>query len=206
MRRLPLPFAFLLPCVGLIVSITILAVPTTLFYFSLQQLAHGGSVAYLHLGQFGAQIRSEHFLSFAFMSTALRFGHIVDALNIPGVLGEGLMSAIKSRPHNFVPSGMTLESWRAISLPVFCLPAWWLVGRGLDALTGRRRAHWALCLIGTLLGLGFSVLALGLRFGVEAADRMDETWPFWGMGLWVVLFGLLPVAWWRQWRASPRIP
>lgn len=200
MRRLPAPFAFLVPCLGLIVSLTILAAPATLLYFSLQQMARGGSNAYLHAGNFSMTIPRERFVMFAITSAAVRFGHIVDALNIPGTLGEALFSMTRAWPHSLVPAGMTLDAWRALSLPVFCLPAWWLVGRGVDSLNMRGTLHWALCLVGTLLCVGCCVLAIGLRFGTDAADRMDETWPLWGMAVWVVLFSVLPFAWWRQWR------
>jgi len=176
-----------------------LAVPATLFYFSLQQIAHGGSAAYLHAAEFSMQLPRERFLSFALTSAASRFGHTIDALNVPGTVGDALLN---NWQHISVLRRMTLDSRRALTFPMFCLPAWWLVGRGLDRLTARWSAHGALYLTGTALCIGCCVLAIGLRFETDAADRMDETWPIWGLTLWAVLFGVLPFAWWRQREAS----
>jgi len=94
-----------------------------------------------------------------------------------------------------------LDTWRAIAFPFFCLPAWWLVGLGVDVLLKQRRLHWFTFLTGTLLFILFGVLFFGLRFVLTDSERGEITYPLWGIGLWAVLFAILPIAWFRQWRS-----
>ena len=85
-------------------------------------------------------------------------------------------------------------------MPFFCLPAWFFVGCGIDALLGWRRLHWAALATGTLLCVLFLVLFLGLRFGISTEERGEVVFPLWGMSLWALLFASIPAAWIRQWR------
>jgi len=87
---------------------------------------------------------------------------IVTAVNVPGMAGEILVSLPTSWPSSWHPESVSSDSWRALSLPFFCLPAWWFAGCGVDALLCHRRLHWASAAFGLILSLAFLVLAVGL--------------------------------------------
>jgi hypothetical protein len=125
---------------------------------------------------------------------AFRFSHFFTALNLPGMFAELLVSLPTSWPAMWHPAAILGDSWRSLSMPFYCLPAWWLVGRGLDSLFARRRMHWALGLTGSLLCVLFLVVFCGLRFGISGPDQ-PESWIFWGLGFWTIGFAVLPVAW-----------
>lgn len=116
MRRLPAPFAFLVPCLGLIVSLTILAAFATLLYFSLQQMARGGSNAYLHAGNFSMTIPRERFVMFAITSAAVRFGHIVDRPEYSGHAWRGFIfddKGLATQPRSGGHDARCLESFKS---------------------------------------------------------------------------------------------
>jgi len=138
----------------------------------------------------------------AFEGPAMRASHAITVLNMPGMIVEILIS-MRNSPSIWHPANLCFEVWRSITLPFFCLPAWWFVGRGFDSLWHRQKLRWVTTSIGTLLFVSFVVLFCGLRFAVPAADRVGASWPLWGMALWALLFGVFPIAW-LVCRRSPR--
>jgi hypothetical protein len=191
----------LLPLIDLVVWVVLLAVPATLVFLNLERTAQGSGVANIHTEMFSASIPRKQFLSFALESATINSAHTVAAANMPGFAGELLISLPTSWPASWHPAGMMLDTWRAIAFPFFCLPAWWLVGLGVDVLLKQRRLHWFTFLTGTLLFILFGVLFFGLRFALTDSERGEITYPLWGIGLWAVLFAILPIAWFRQWRS-----
>jgi hypothetical protein len=194
-------FSVLLPLIELVISVVVLAVPATLVFLNHERVTQGSAVANIQAEMFSASIPRKQFLSFALQSAAIKSSHTVAAANMPGFFGEILISLPTSWPASWHPTGMMVDTWRAITFPFFCLPAWWLVGLGWNVLLKWRRLHRATFLTGTLLFILFGVLFLGLRFALTASERGETTYPLWGIGLWAVLFAILPIAWFRQWRS-----
>jgi hypothetical protein len=199
MKTSRIRFSFLLPVLELTVWVVLILVPATLLF--LQYRSEPG----LHrIGIIDVTIPRDHLLPFAAESAAIRYLEFFCALDFPGMIGEVLVSLPTSWPASWHPAGISLQSWRPLSLPFYSLPAWWLVGRGLDALISRRRMHWLLGVSGSLLCLLCIVVLCGLWFGVPDRDD-DGAWIFWGLGLWGMGFGVLPVAWLRQRRLESEI-
>ena len=194
-------FSVLLPLIDLVIWVVLLAVPATLVFLNLERVAQGSGVANIQAEMFSASIPRKQFLSFALQSAAIKSSSTVAAANMPGFFGELLISLPTSWPASWHPAGMMLDTWRAITFPFFCLPAWWLVGLGVDVLLKWRRLHWVTFLTGTLLFILFGVLFFGLRFALTDSERGGLVYPLWGMGLWAGLFAVLPIAWFRQWRS-----
>jgi hypothetical protein len=193
-------FSILLPLFELAIWIALIAVPTTLIFLNLRQTAHGSPTAHVGMGTFDAEIPKRHFLWFAFWSATTSRAHVITAINIPGTIPEFLLSLPTSWPHSWHPVGWTVDSWRAVMFPFFCLPAWWFAGLGTDSLLGWRRLHWGTLLSGSIFFLLFVTLFLGFRFGLSASERAegDSGWLLWGVGLWALLFATFPCAWLRQ--------
>jgi hypothetical protein len=202
MRASHTSFSILLPLLELAVWIVLVAVPATLVFLNLNQMAHGSPTAHIGSGQFAMQIPRQHFLWFAFWAATTHSAHAITAINVPGTIPEVLLSLPTSWPTSWRPAGLTLDSWRAVIFPFFCLPAWWFAGLGLDSLLGRRQLHWATFLLGTIFSLLFITLFLGFRFGMSASERIGINWVLWGLGLWALLFATFPCAWLRQRRPS----
>jgi hypothetical protein len=200
MKRWPIPFAIILPLAELFVAALILAVPAALVYLKLVNLAHGKGVAHLGSGQSRETIPQTDFLSFATLVASTETSHTLTALNMPGMFGEVLVSLPTTWPESWHPAEISLESWRSIIMPAFCLPAWLLVGCGVDALLGWRKLHWGLLLTGTLLCALFLVLLTGLGIMYLTSDHDDSTFVVGGFSLWALLFATVPAAWIRQGR------
>jgi hypothetical protein len=196
-------FSVLLPLLELALWVVLIAVPATMVFLNLSQMAHGSPTAHIGSGQFGMQIPREHFLWFAFWSAATRGAHAIAAINIPGIIVEILISLPTSWPHLWHPNGWMMDTWRTVTFPFFCLPAWWFAGLGIDSLLGRRRLYGATFLFGTIFFVVFIVATLGLHFGISDAERTesDMNWVFWGLGLWSLLFAVFPCAWLRHRRS-----
>jgi hypothetical protein len=135
-------------------------------------------------------------LEWAILFGTRRYSHLVTALNAPGVVVELLASLPTSWPDSWHPARLMLESWRAISMPFFCMPFWWFFGRGVDAALGRRRLHWTSLLAGTLLCGFFLFLLVGLGIAAREWERGEIVdWALCGMALWTIVFGVFPFTW-----------
>lgn len=201
-KRTHLTFSFLLPLIALSAWLLIIAVPATISYLRLLQMAHGVTVVHVQSGPFSATVSKNEFLWFSVQGIGIQRSDLISAMNMPGFLAEVLISLAISWPASWHLIGWDIKTWRALVMPFFCLPAWFFVGRGFDALLGWRRLHWLTLLFGTLLCVLFLVLFLGLRFGISSEERSEMVFPLWGMSLWAVLFASLPAAWIRQ-RRTP---
>jgi hypothetical protein len=194
-------FSILLPLLNLTIWVVLVIVPTTLAYISLLQMAHSSSTAEMRSGEISASIPRERFASFALSVGTIRQSHLITAINMPGMVSDLLVS-IPIWHINRLRTKMTMESWRALTFPLFCLPAWWFVGKGVDALVGTIRLHWITLLLGCLFCALLIFLGVGLGLTADADDRADTWWILSGMGLWAVLFAVFPFAWLRQKRSS----
>jgi hypothetical protein len=190
-------FAILLPLLALAVWYFLVPAQIGFTWLRLHELSRQSSDGNANLPNL--VIPRSSILSFAIMSVGWREGDTITALNLPGDIVYWIASLPFTGSVPWHPSAVPPESWRSFCLPFFCLPAWWFVGRGLDALLGwRHPRRWTL-LIGTLLSAGFLVLLLGLTFAVPTADLRGGTWILWGFALWTLAFGVFPAAWIHVW-------
>lgn len=61
-------------------------------------------------------------------------------LNFPGLFIESVIMKVRGTPWAWNPfSYPDLFLWRGTMAPLWCLPFWWLVGRGADAVTNRKQ-------------------------------------------------------------------
>ena len=115
-------------------------------------------------------------------------------LNLPGTLIGAPISvpAISYIRHHSV--AFPVETWVVVTLPFFCIPAWWLVGRSLDAVLSRTRPRLAFRVIGLIL----CCVCIAIAIGIETSppeDKLDLR-PFMpGAIFWAVAFSLLPLTW-----------
>lgn len=186
MKLTRLPFSFLLPLSELVVWVILIPVPTTLIYMGLHKSTRS-EVIHTEIGDL--IVPPEAVRSFAIQSAAWHNSHFITALNAPGIVVEALI--------HWHPTALPMEVWRSITLPFFCLPAWWFVGRGFDSFRNRG-IHWQSALSGTLLFVLFIVLYCGLRFQVPPDERVGGSWILWGVAFWTVLFSVFPLAWFRR--------
>lgn len=198
MRAPIIRFAVLLPIAELVLWIVLVPTQGLIAWLNLRHAARGARAVQMSFGEFTVVIPRDQFLRFAFGSATRNESPFITALNVPGMFAEFPLSAALSWPEVWRPRSLTPDLWRCISLPVFCLPAWWFAGRGLDSLLGWRRPRWWTLLIGTLLSVGFLVLLFGLWYGGSRADLIDGYWLLWGMGFWALALSLFPVVWIRN--------
>jgi hypothetical protein len=199
MRVTRMPFSLLLPLGELALTWALLVPLQTGFaYYRLREAAGNSDGIRIRSGQFDLSLRRQQFLFFAFGSTLVRQSHRISALNLPGGFVQGVISLPTSRPGIWHPA-LTLDSWRSLTFPFFCLPAWWFVGNGLDGLLGRKRLPIAILLSGSIFCLLF-LTAIPGYFTSPPSDQADLRWLMPGVGFWAIAFGILPVTWFRQWR------
>ena len=100
---------------------------------------------------------------------------------------------------------MSFNQWRALVLPVCCLPFWWLAGIGIDALTTRHRQPWWVSLLGSIVWVLAGVIETGLWFGISKSDRNGLVFPYVGLAIWFALLSAFPITWVKQaitWRRT----
>jgi len=130
---------------------------------------------------------------------------IVMALNLPAFPAEFLES-IGTWPMSWSPSAFSIFQWRMLTFPILALPAWFYVGRGIDALRFRTvLSLWGMA-SSSILGLGCATLCGGLAFVFPRVDREELlVLMTGGFALWSLLFASVAVAAVQQGRPKLRI-
>jgi len=189
--------------------IVLVPTQTLCVYIRFVRLSHGAAPIDLHSGDFSFSVPHNMLLTWSLDGIAAREAPFIEAISIPGTVGDILISLPTTWPETWCPANLTFDAWRFVSWPLFCLPFWWFAGRGLDALIGWRHPRWWTLLIGTLLCAGFLFLLVMLRCVESAEERATGTWILCGFGLWTLLFATFPIAWLRRAlgnRAAPSMP
>jgi hypothetical protein len=220
MRINRVSFSLLLPALELAVWLMLVPTQVGLIFW---QLEHGTSAAsfdktqpdtmyrvipniVLAIPQEQARAPKHPLLSAALLWGTMRNSHLVMAINLPGIFVEALISLPTSWPDSWHPTRLTLESWRAIILPFFCLPFWWFAGTGVDAALARKRLHWVALLIGTIFCSLFVIMFIGLRFGMSETERGEVVdWVFNGIAFWAITFAVFPFTWILRRRVRPTL-
>jgi hypothetical protein len=130
----------------------------------------------------------------------------VTALNLPGLIIQLPYVITSPDKREWMPADVDFHVWRAITLPLFCLPFWWIAGRGIDALTALKhrqiapRIRWPEVAIGSVWLAGGATLFIG--FLVSPRSDKDINFTLFGAsgGLWAMLGALSVIARFRQWR------
>jgi hypothetical protein len=192
----------MLPLFELSVWAVMIPIQAGLMWYWVHETAQNSETVSIHAGQFEVTLPRDRLLTSALISLTSQRSHIITAINLPGMFVEVLISLPTSWPGVWHPEALPVDSWRSCSLPFYCLPAWWLVGRGIDGLLGRRRLHLAMLLTGSILFLIFLVPLVAF-FWAPTSDRADMAWLLPAFGFWALAFGVLPLAWLRQRKHIP---
>ena len=136
----------------------------------------------------------DQWLTFSLSEIGQRRFRFITDLNLPGaVVGAPLYVPAASflRQH---PGVLSMRVWHTITIPFFCLPAWWFVGVGLDGLFARRRLHWTLLVSGSILSAACLARVIGLLTS-PPADKADLLEFLPGAVFWTLAFGAVPLNW-----------
>ena len=133
-------------------------------------------------------------------------------LNFPAGLVDLAYTIGTPEKRSWVPRGMSLWYWRAISWPLVGIVLWWLAGRGIEALVAAFRGivHPALgygeAAIGLLLTLFGALVFLFPLIDHEARAELDFPWGFASLAgaIWMLLGGAIIAARVMQWRIRRR--
>ena len=204
---LHLPFALLLPGLQLLVALLVIT-PELMVGMELQHRPHSvtldGKVVPGNLNINQLVEIATHLPKRTFPDRL----HAMSILNMPGMLGEIVISLPTTWPESWFPKSTYFADvwiWRAFSWAMYTLPLWWMAGRALDALKGRTGTFRPQILgletsIMMLIGLLTLIIGLGLFFAGNG--REDDG----AINRWVLLPGLMwfgfglcsLVAWCRQ--------
>ena len=133
-------------------------------------------------------------------------------LNFPAALVELPFSIANPSGRFWVPYGMGLPAWRAISWPLIGLVLWWVAGRGLEALlaamqgTVRPRITWVEILVAVVILL-LGAFALVAPIEADMRDAGDLPWEFLSLAglLWLALGAMIITARLAQRRITRRL-
>jgi hypothetical protein len=141
----------------------------------------------------GGSVRSKVFEVSLTLACERRFTTILN-LNLPGALLGAPISLPAISYFRTHPGFFSAKTWHALTLPFFCLPAWWLVGRGLDAILSRTRIPLAYRILGLILSCACIAFAIAIvTSGPEDKPDLLPIMP--GAVFWAVAFSVLPLTW-----------
>jgi hypothetical protein len=184
--------AFLLPIAELAIWSVLVLIPALLTYSAFYSIQNHRNAA-TRSGQFDLAPR-DLWLELSLMPVCERQFHAIANLNLPGALIGAPLSTFATSYFRTHTSGFSIHTWHSVTMPFFCLPAWWFVGLGVDGTLARKRLHWALRLVGLIFCLACLALVIGILTS-PPADREDLL-PFMpGAIFWAISFGLFPLNW-----------
>jgi len=188
-------FRWLLPVVGVSVWVWVIALPAVQTYRALRAIGTQGKNAAVSVGTFHATILAENFWPFAVNEAVVTHSHALTAIAMPGALVEMPLTIALTNPSLWYPKQMDEWTWSLLEAPLYCLPAWWLVGLGMEGLLGRRRVRWPLLLLGSVAWATFAFMLCEYLLGWLLPGHAVEGWVVAGFGLWIALFSVLPAVW-----------
>ena len=175
-------FRWWLPVLSLVVWGVIVAVPAVQMDRALRAVGAEGKNAGVVVGTFRGTVLPENFAAFAMNAAVVTHSHAITAMEMPGALVQMPMVVALTNPELWYPQQLDQGTGSWLAMPLYCLPAWWLVGLGMEALVGRR-VRWLLLALGSVMGVGWVVVV------------RVEGWVVAGLGMWMGLFAVLPVGW-----------
>jgi hypothetical protein len=123
-------------------------------------------------------------------------------LNLPSGLIQLPYDILSPSKDEWVPVGLDLMTWRAISWPVLGFLFWWGAGRGIDALLAARqrlvrpKISWVDAAVGIALFLFCGIAAI--CFPIFGYSDRDPDFPLrlfsFGFGMWALLAGVVVTA------------
>ncbi|MGC8549100.1 MAG: hypothetical protein ACP5M4_05310 [Acidobacteriaceae bacterium] len=198
MKAQRLSCSVLLPMIAIVVWAVLVPTPALVTCLQLITASHGADPVHVYFGDMSAVVPRSRLFIFCLEPIACHAGGMISGTNIPGMLASVLISLPLTWPALWSPPAFSFESRRAIAYPFYCFPWWWFAGRSLDCLAGRRKVGWVFLSVGSLLCLLCIFLDAGLFFGLTPRERTGNNWIYFGFTLWAILFGITPLAWWRQ--------
>jgi hypothetical protein len=189
---------WLLPAMALVVWAAVIALPAVQTYWTLRAIGVQGKNATVTVGAFHGTILAENFWPFAVNEAVVTHSHALSAIAMPGALVEMPLTVALTNPSLWYPKQLDEWTWSLLETPLYCLPAWCLVGLGIEGLVGWRRVRWPLLLVGTVAWATFVFMLGEYLWGWMLPGHAVEGWVVAGFGLWIMLLGVLPAAWVRQ--------
>lgn len=196
-------FSLVIPTLALLVSASIVAFPALRAYVHLKHAPRtifkidGRDEVYVLMGEF--QAPADRIGGIARDLAATQQEPAITLLNAPGYLVYVLVGMATGHEARWAPVSIFPPLWRVLIIPFCALPAWWLVGRGMDGFFRRRRLRRGDMIASFLLLLGSAAISAGLRFGLTTEERAGgdaRTACFIaGFAWWTALFAIPLAAW-----------
>jgi len=132
-------------------------------------------------------------------------------LNVPAATAELPFSLSNPDGRYWVPKGMTLRVWQAISVPLIGLVLWWIVGRAIEALLAasrdvvRPKITWAELLAASVFVL-IGIFALVSPIEADIRSEPEPPWIYLSTAgaLWLICGTAIIASRVMQWRIRRR--
>ena len=125
--------------------------------------------------------------------------HTIGTVALPATIVETVISSPSMLASSWHAADFYLDSFRSLTYPIYCLPAWWFVGTGVDGLFGKRKIGLPARLAGTVLTIVLITIVIGLRSASHGNDPHGEfNWIMRALGIWILMFMVFPAVWLKQ--------
>ena len=187
-------FWLAIPIASVLLSAGLVVIPAFRDYLRLQHAARGAR--FLTMGEF--VVSTDHLLRMSMGMSAFRHQGTIILLNAPGQLLYSII-CVSVRGSRWYPASIDPALWLIFSSSFCALPAWWFVGRAIDALFAGKGLRRADLVIGVTLFVVFLALTTGLSFSLSPEDRAGQDMFLWssiyGFALWAGLMTIPVIAW-----------
>ena len=197
LRKRQANFAAALPLLACAGSFALWLTFTVRNFVSLKHLASGAQIATIGGSSTIIEIPANAFPKFALISAAIKSEVPITILNAPSHFVELIIAYVIARTPFWFPDALGPAVWHCIVYPLFAIPAWFFVGRGIDTLLGRRRASRIDIIMSLVLVVLFGGFASVLVFALADDPGLVRGYMA-GFTLWTILFAIPAIAGFRQ--------
>jgi len=196
-RPIPKKFAFWTPVAMSVLAFAVVVPPAFWYFFRLKHAAHGASQLFFAGGEFQWTVNSDEFLAYSFQIASRRAEKLLVILNSPAHFVDLVVSILSSG--RWSSSHLAMIAWRSVTYPLYAIPAWIYVGKGLDALLRNERIGRVRLVTSAVLTALTLFLSIGLWLALPSFEQDGiGNWFIAGMALWSPLVGIYLIAWLRQ--------
>lgn len=123
-----------LPLLELTVWAVLVPAEIVQIWYGAHQASSISKSATARVGGIELTMPPDQWVSFTLRWQRLKYARAIIATNLPGLAADALISLPTGQPGKWHPAAISLDNWRGLVFPFYCLPAWWLAGLGLDGL------------------------------------------------------------------------
>ena len=192
-----LSFAILLPLLDVVIWAALALTPAVLLFIQSHDTSIGPKDAVSV--DYSFDVQRDDSYTIPLTEKKVSRSRTIGTVALPATIVETVISSPSMLASSWHAADFYLDSFRSLTYPLYCIPAWWFVGTGVDGLFGKRKIGLPSRLAGTVLTIVLITIVIGLRSAPHGSDPNGQfNWIMRALGIWILMFTVFPTVWLKQ--------